>query len=100
MLRYAKEMMGNIPVALEFRNQTWFSEEMTEKTVSFIKEEGWIHTVCDEPQAGTGSIPIVLHATQEKHSYVCTAETYMDGTIKVSRIGEKSDIFIDIMMPN
>ncbi|MDM5315328.1 DUF72 domain-containing protein [Fictibacillus sp. b24] len=66
MLRYAKEMMGNIPVALEFRNQTWFSEEMTEKTVSFIKEEGWIHTVCDEPQAGTGSIPIVLHATQEK----------------------------------
>ncbi|MFG6495667.1 DUF72 domain-containing protein [Fictibacillus sp. UD] len=65
MLRYAKEMMGDIPVALEFRNQTWFSEEMTEKTLSFIKEEGWIHTVCDEPQAGTGSIPIVMHA-QEK----------------------------------
>lgn len=66
MLRYAKEMMGDIPVALEFRNQTWFSEEMKEKTLSFLKEEGWIHTVCDEPQAGTGSIPIVLYTSQEK----------------------------------
>ncbi len=66
MLRYAKEMMRDIPVTLEFRNQTWFSEEMTDKTLSFIKEEGWIHTVCDEPQAGTGSIPIVMHTTPEK----------------------------------
>ncbi|KZE67746.1 hypothetical protein AWM68_18430 [Fictibacillus phosphorivorans] len=66
MLRNAKEMMGDIPVALEFRNQTWFSEEMKEKTLSFIKEEGWIHTVCDEPQAGTGSIPIVMYTSHEK----------------------------------
>lgn len=66
VLRYAKEMMGEIPVALEFRNQTWFSEEMKEKTLRFIDEEGWIHTVCDEPQAGSGSIPIVMHTTEEK----------------------------------
>ncbi|MFD1358732.1 DUF72 domain-containing protein [Fictibacillus halophilus] len=66
ILRYAKEMMGNIPLALEFRNQTWFSEEMKEKTLRFIDEEGWIHTVCDEPQAGSGSIPIVMHTTEEK----------------------------------
>ncbi|ANX13447.1 hypothetical protein ABE41_015665 [Fictibacillus arsenicus] len=65
-LRYAKEMMGDIPVALEFRNQTWFSEEMKEKTLRFIDEEQWIHTVCDEPQAGSGSIPIVMHTTEEK----------------------------------
>jgi uncharacterized protein YecE (DUF72 family) len=66
VLRYAKEMMGDIPVALEFRNQTWFSEEMKEKTLRFIDEEQWIHTVCDEPQAGSGSIPIVMHTTEEK----------------------------------
>lgn len=66
VLRYAKEMLGEIPVALEFRNQTWFSEEMKEKTLRFIDEEGWIHTVCDEPQAGSGSIPIVMHTTEEK----------------------------------
>ncbi|RZT21829.1 DUF72 domain-containing protein [Fictibacillus sp. BK138] len=66
VLRFAKEMMGDIPVALEFRNQTWFSEEMKEKTLRFIDEEGWIHTVCDEPQAGIGSIPIVMHTTSDK----------------------------------
>jgi uncharacterized protein YecE (DUF72 family) len=66
ILRYAKEMMGDIPLALEFRNQTWFSEEMREKTLRFINEEGWIHTVCDEPQAGNGSIPIVMYTTEEK----------------------------------
>jgi uncharacterized protein YecE (DUF72 family) len=66
ILRYAKELMGDIPLALEFRNQTWFSEEMREKTLRFIDEEGWIHTVCDEPQAGNGSIPIVMYTTEEK----------------------------------
>jgi uncharacterized protein YecE (DUF72 family) len=66
MLRYAKEMMGDIPVALEFRNQTWFSDEMKDKTLQFIRQENWIHTVCDEPQAGQGSIPIIMHTTPEK----------------------------------
>ncbi|MCM3731317.1 DUF72 domain-containing protein [Fictibacillus nanhaiensis] len=66
ILRYAKELMGDIPLALEFRNQTWFREEMREKTLRFIDEEGWIHTVCDEPQAGNGSIPIVMYTTEEK----------------------------------
>jgi uncharacterized protein YecE (DUF72 family) len=66
ILRYAKELMGDIPLALEFRNQTWFREEMREKTLRFIDEEGWIHTVCDEPQAGNGSIPIVMYTTGEK----------------------------------
>lgn len=63
VLRFAKEIMGDIPVALEFRNQTWFTEEMKEKTLEFMKKEGWVHCVCDEPQAGIGSIPIVPEPT-------------------------------------
>jgi len=58
-LRYCKQMMGNIPVALEFRNQSWFSDKYRTSTLSFMKEQGWIHTIVDEPQAGDGSIPIV-----------------------------------------
>ena len=27
--------------------------------MEFIRKEGWVHTVCDEPQAGERSIPIV-----------------------------------------
>jgi uncharacterized protein YecE (DUF72 family) len=63
VLRYVKEAMLDIPVALEFRNQTWFSQEMKDKTLEFMEKEGWVHSVCDEPQAGIGSIPTVLHPT-------------------------------------
>jgi uncharacterized protein YecE (DUF72 family) len=70
ILRYTKEKMGDIPIALEFRNQTWFVPDMKEKTLSFMEAEGWIHSICDEPQAGTGSIPIILHTTNESVTIV------------------------------
>ncbi len=62
-LRYCKKMMGDIPVALEFRNQSWFNDKHRDSTIAFMEENGWIHSIADEPQAGEGSIPIVLEAT-------------------------------------
>lgn len=62
-LRYCKKMMGDIPAALEFRNQTWFNDSYRKSTLSFMQEEGWIHSIADEPQAGDGSIPIVPKVT-------------------------------------
>lgn len=58
-LRRAKERMGETPLALEFRNQSWFAEGMRERTLAFMEREGWAHSICDEPQAGAGSVPIV-----------------------------------------
>ena len=63
VLRDAKERMGDIPVALEFRHQSWFTKEHREKTLTFMEQAGWMHSVCDEPQEGVGSVPIVLRAT-------------------------------------
>ncbi|GLI04929.1 hypothetical protein YDYSG_09590 [Paenibacillus tyrfis] len=65
LLRTAKERMKNIPVALEFRHQSWFSTEMSEKTLLFMREEGWIHSICDEPQVFPGSVPVVLKPTND-----------------------------------
>ena len=70
VIREAKARMGDIPVALEFRHQSWFREDMREKTLSFMRREGWIHSVCDEPQAGVGSVPIVLEATHPELTMV------------------------------
>lgn len=64
-LRWCKAQMGDIPCALEFRHQSWFKEKFREKTMNFLKEENWIHTICDEPQAGEGSIPIVLGTSRQ-----------------------------------
>ncbi|TVY10787.1 DUF72 domain-containing protein [Paenibacillus cremeus] len=63
LVREAKERMSGLPVALEFRHQSWFAGEMREKTLTFMRQEGWMHSICDEPQAGSGSVPTVLEPT-------------------------------------
>ena len=65
-IRYMKHQLSQYPIAIEFRNQTWYSPAMKEKTLRFLKENGLIHTVCDEPQAGSGSVPFVPIATHDK----------------------------------
>ena len=59
-LRWCKNKMEDLPCALEFRHQSWFKSEYREKTLQFMKSENWIHSICDEPQAGEGSVPVVL----------------------------------------
>lgn len=69
-LRMCRKRMERFPVAVEFRNRTWFSPHLQEKTLQFLKNEGWIHVVCDEPQVGEGSVPIVLAATHEEKALI------------------------------
>lgn len=69
-LREAKQRMLDVPSAIEFRNDSWYSPEMQAKTLQFLEQEGWIHTVADEPQAGSGSVPIVPVATSPDITYV------------------------------
>ncbi|WP_099361718.1 DUF72 domain-containing protein [Fredinandcohnia onubensis] len=69
-LRWCKQQMGETPVALEFRHQSWFSPQLKQQTLQFMEQEGWIHSICDEPQAGQGSIPTVLHPTHQQKTLV------------------------------
>ncbi|WP_042352233.1 DUF72 domain-containing protein [Bacillus massiliigorillae] len=69
-LRWCKQQMRDIPVALEFRNRSWFSEKFTDKTLAFMKSEGWIHCIVDEPQAGEGSIPTILQPTSSSKTLI------------------------------
>lgn len=69
-LRFCRDQMAGIPVALEFRNQTWFYPQFKDRTLQFMQDEGWIHSVCDEPQAGLGSVPTILQATNHEATLV------------------------------
>lgn len=69
-LREVKLRMEGIPCVIEFRHQSWYADNMRERTLHFLKEQGWIHSVCDEPQAGPGSIPIVPVATDSRMTLV------------------------------
>jgi uncharacterized protein YecE (DUF72 family) len=35
-----------------------------------MEQEKWIHSICDEPQAGSGSIPAVVRATDENKTLI------------------------------
>ena len=62
-LRWCKHEMDDLPCALEFRHQSWFAPQYRDKTIEFMSQEKWIHSICDEPQSGEGSIPTVLQST-------------------------------------
>lgn len=64
-LRHVRQMIGDLPVATEFRNASWYSDAHQEKTLELLRELAFIHTVVDEPQVGNRSVPIVLQATNE-----------------------------------
>ncbi|MEW9501964.1 DUF72 domain-containing protein [Jeotgalibacillus marinus] len=69
-IRFCKERLEDLPLSIEFRNQTWYSDAFRDRTVSFLQKGDWIHSVCDEPQAGEGSIPIVPIATNNDATLV------------------------------
>ncbi|MDX8046171.1 DUF72 domain-containing protein [Gracilibacillus sp. S3-1-1] len=64
-IKKIKQWMGDIPIAIEFRNRTWF-EENEPLTLRFLHELGVTHVICDEPQAGIGSIPTVVATTNDR----------------------------------
>ncbi|MDQ0229711.1 uncharacterized protein YecE (DUF72 family) [Metabacillus malikii] len=69
-LKWCREQMNDIDVALEFRNRSWFTPEYYDKTLKFMETENWIHSIVDEPQAGMKSIPTILHPTNQKKTLV------------------------------
>lgn len=69
-LRKIKQLMPELPIAIEFRHHSWFEPNNTNHTLQLLAEMNWINTICDEPQAGSTSIPIVLEATHHTHAYI------------------------------
>lgn len=63
-IRMIRRELQGIDIAIEFRHQSWYSEQYREKTLAFLRNIQAIHTVCDEPQAGNGSVPLVPAATR------------------------------------
>lgn len=95
--------MGDIPIALEFRHQSWLSDAYRVGTLDFMKQEGWIHTIVDEPQAGDGSIPTVPVATHPEMTLIRMHGRNVHGWVRPKmriRIGETFDIYINITSKN
>lgn len=64
-LRDTTKRLMEFDVAIEFRHQSWYAADMRDKTLAFLQDHQLIHSVCDEPQAGDGSIPLVPISTRK-----------------------------------
>ncbi|BAL26695.1 DUF72 domain-containing protein [Azoarcus sp. KH32C] len=49
--------------AVEFRHRSWFDDKHRDTVLAFLREQGLVHVVVDEPQAGAASIPQVWEVT-------------------------------------
>jgi uncharacterized protein YecE (DUF72 family) len=54
-----KEKLAGIPIAVEFRSQSWFKDERRNRVLAFLREHELVHVVVDEPQGFSSSIPPV-----------------------------------------
>jgi uncharacterized protein YecE (DUF72 family) len=66
----ARERLGTIPSAVEFRNATWFNEKNAERTLRFLEENQIPFVMVDGPQGFRSSMPPVQAVTSPELSIV------------------------------
>ncbi len=59
----AKERLGDIQLAVEFRHGSWFNEKNAERTLRFLTDRRIPYVVVDEPQGFKSSVPPVAAVT-------------------------------------
>lgn len=69
-LKYIKAHMKNLPVAVEFRHPSWFTEKTKDKTLQLLSELEFSHVVVDQPQTPHNSVPQVVASTASQLSII------------------------------
>lgn len=69
-LRKVRSLMGDVPLAVEFRHPSWFSPDLTPETLKFLTKYHFIHVVVDQPQTPHNSVPSIPEVTHSKQSFL------------------------------
>lgn len=62
-LRLVRTWMGNLPIAVEFRNQTWYKPAVLDSVLAFCRDLNFTLVAADEPHDTPTSVPFVLATT-------------------------------------
>jgi uncharacterized protein YecE (DUF72 family) len=62
-IAHCAQVLDGYPLAVEFRNRTWFEEKHRTEVLAFEREHNLTHVVVDEPQGFSSSIPAVWEVT-------------------------------------
>jgi uncharacterized protein YecE (DUF72 family) len=109
-----KELMGGLPIAVEFRHGSWLTEQQREKVFTFLHDNDITYIAADEPQYGTlATVPFLpevttdtayfrLHGrnreawlkkgveTSERYDYLYSAPELRDFAEAAKRVSEKA----------
>jgi uncharacterized protein YecE (DUF72 family) len=66
----AKERLGDIPLAVEFRNASWLNEKNAERTIHFLEKYEIPFVMVDAPQGMRSSVPPVTAVTSPQLAVV------------------------------
>ena len=63
MFERARERLGDLPIAVEFRNAAWLGERLRSRTWDLLSRFGISYVAVDEPQGTPTSVPPLVHVT-------------------------------------
>ena len=66
----ARERLGGIPCAVEFRSGTWFNEKNRDRTLRFLEDNAIPFVMVDGPQGFRSSIPPIVAVTSPELALV------------------------------
>jgi uncharacterized protein YecE (DUF72 family) len=66
----ARDRLGGLDVAIEFRHGSWFNEKNAERTLRFLEEHALPFVMVDEPQGFKTSVPPVYAVTSPRLALV------------------------------
>ncbi|MDE1549909.1 DUF72 domain-containing protein [Jeotgalibaca caeni] len=69
-MRLVRLLMEDMPIAIEFRHRSWFSDSFKEGTLNFLREMNFIHVVVDQPQTPNNSVPFTPVATNPDKTFI------------------------------
>lgn len=59
----ARQRLGGLPIAVEFRHNSWWNEKNAERTMRFLQDNQVAYVMVDEPQGFKSSVPPVVAVT-------------------------------------
>lgn len=63
MLDEARQLLGDLPIAVEFRHPTWMEPRLRERVWALLRDRGMTYVIPDTPRGTPTSMPIALAAT-------------------------------------
>lgn len=60
-----RELLPDVRIAIELRNETWMNERHRERTLALLRDTDLVYTCVDEPQGFPSSVPPIAAVTSD-----------------------------------